>query len=473
MGYFAKICSIPHPSYHEEQLAEHIMGWAKEKGLHAERDQVGNILIRKPATAGMENRKPVVLQAHLDMVPQKNNDTVHDFTKDPIQPYIDGEWVKARGTTLGADNGIGMASALAVLADDSVEHGPLEVLLTMTEEAGMDGAFGLQANWLQADILINTDSEEEGEIYMGCAGGIDFISTLPLSREAIPAGFETFKLTLKGLKGGHSGGDIHLGLGNANKLLARFLAGHAAELDLRLVDFNGGTLRNAIPREAFATVAVPASKADELKKLSSVYLEILKNELSAKEKNLTVVLESVTTDKAALTAQSRDTFVQLLNATPNGVIRNSDVAKGVVETSLNVGVVTMGDDSAEIICLIRSLIDSGKEYVVSMLKSLGTLAGAKTSAKGSYPGWQPDASSPVMALVRETYQRLFNSTPNIQVIHAGLECGLFKKPYPDMDMVSIGPTITGPHSPDEQVHIESVGHYWTLLTELLKAIPVK
>ncbi|MDR9943923.1 cytosol nonspecific dipeptidase [Enterobacter hormaechei subsp. xiangfangensis] len=470
---FAKICSIPHPSYHEEQLAEHIMGWAKEKGLHAERDQVGNILIRKPATAGMENRKPVVLQAHLDMVPQKNNDTVHDFTKDPIQPYIVGEWVKARGTTLGADNGIGMASALAVLADDSVEHGPLEVLLTMTEEAGMDGAFGLQANWLQADILINTDSEEEGEIYMGCAGGIDFISTLPLSREAIPAGFETFKLTLKGLKGGHSGGDIHLGLGNANKLLARFLAGHAAELDLRLVDFNGGTLRNAIPREAFATLAVPASKADELKNLSSVYLEILKNELSAKEKNLTVVLESVTTDKAALTAQSRDTFVQLLNATPNGVIRNSDVAKGVVETSLNVGVVTMGDDSAEIICLIRSLIDSGKEYVVSMLESLGTLAGAKTSAKGSYPGWQPDASSPVMALVRETYQRLFNSTPNIQVIHAGLECGLFKKPYPDMDMVSIGPTITGPHSPDEQVHIVSVGHYWTLLTELLKAIPAK
>lgn len=470
---FAKICSIPHPSYHEEQLAEHIMGWAKEKGLHAERDQVGNILIRKPATAGMENRKPVVLQAHLDMVPQKNNDTVHDFTKDPIQPYIDGDWVKARGTTLGADNGIGMASALAVLADDSVEHGPLEVLLTMTEEAGMDGAFGLQANWLQADILINTDSEEEGEIYMGCAGGIDFISTLPLSREAVPAGFETFKLTLKGLKGGHSGGDIHLGLGNANKLLARFLAGHAADLDLRLVDFNGGTLRNAIPREAFATVAVPAAKADELKKLASVYLDILKNELSEKEKNLNVVLESVSTDKAALTAQSRDSFVQLLNATPNGVIRNSDVAKGVVETSLNVGVVTMSDESAEIICLIRSLIDSGKEYVVSMLESLGKLAGANNSAKGSYPGWQPDTTSPVMALVRETYQRLFNSTPNIQVIHAGLECGLFKKPYPNMDMVSIGPTITGPHSPDEQVHIESVGHYWTLLTELLKAIPAK
>ncbi|ALB71736.1 cytosol nonspecific dipeptidase [Cronobacter muytjensii] len=470
---FAKICSIPHPSYHEEQLAEHIMGWAKEKGLFAERDQVGNILIRKPATAGMENRKPVVLQAHLDMVPQKNNDTVHDFTKDPIQPYIDGEWVKARGTTLGADNGIGMASALAVLADDAVEHGPLEVLLTMTEEAGMDGAFGLQADWLQADILINTDSEEEGEIYMGCAGGIDFISTLTLSREAIPAGFEAFKLTLKGLKGGHSGGDIHLGLGNANKLLARFLFAHAKALDLRLVDFNGGTLRNAIPREAFATVAVPAAKADELKTLANTYLDILKNELSVKEKNITVLLESASTDKAALTAQSRDAFVALLNAMPNGVIRNSDVAKGVVETSLNVGVVTMNDEQAEIICLIRSLIDSGKDYVVGMLNALGQLAGAQSVAKGSYPGWQPDANSPVMHLVRETYQRLFNKTPNIQVIHAGLECGLFKKPYPQMDMVSIGPTITGPHSPDEQVHIESVGQYWTLLTELLKAIPVK
>ena len=368
---FAKICSIPHPSYHEEQLAEYIVGWAKEKGFHVERDQVGNILIRKPATAGMENRKPVVLQAHLDMVPQKNNDTVHDFTKDPIQPYIDGEWVKARGTTLGADNGIGMASALAVLADENVVHGPLEVLLTMTEEAGMDGAFGLQSNWLQADILINTDSEEEGEIYMGCAGGIDFTSNLHLDREAVPAGFETFNLTLKGLKGGHSGGEIHVGLGNANKLLVRFLAGHAEELDLRLIDFNGGTLRNAIPREAFATIAVAADKVDALKSLVDTYQEILKNELAEKEKNLTLLLDSVANDKAALTATSRDTFIRLLNATPNGVIRNSDVAKGVVETSLNVGVVTMTDNNVEIHCLIRSLIDSGKDYVVSMLDSLG------------------------------------------------------------------------------------------------------
>ncbi|MDM4855563.1 cytosol nonspecific dipeptidase [Escherichia coli] len=471
---FAKICSIPHPSYHEEQLAEYIVGWAKEKGFHVERDQVGNILIRKPATAGMENRKPVVLQAHLDMVLHRKITTPCMTSRKILSSLIlMANGLKRAATTLGADNGIGMASALAVLADENVVHGPLEVLLTMTEEAGMDGAFGLQGNWLQADILINTDSEEEGEIYMGCAGGIDFTSNLHLDREAVPAGFETFKLTLKGLKGGHSGGEIHVGLGNANKLLVRFLAGHAEELDLRLIDFNGGTLRNAIPREAFATIAVAADKVDVLKSLVNTYQEILKNELAEKEKNQALLLDSVANDKAALIAKSRDTFIRLLNATPNGVIRNSDVAKGVVETSLNVGVVTMTDNNVEIHCLIRSLIDSGKDYVVSMLDSLGKLAGAKTEAKGAYPGWQPDANSPVMHLVRETYQRLFNKTPNIQIIHAGLECGLFKKPYPEMDMVSIGPTITGPHSPDEQVHIESVGHYWTLLTELLKEIPAK
>ncbi len=470
---FAKICSIPHPSYHEEALAEHIVSWAKEQGFWCERDAVGNILIRKPATAGLENRKPVALQAHLDMVPQKNNDTVHDFTTDPIQPYVDGEWVKARGTTLGADNGIGMASALAVLADKTVEHGPLEVLLTMTEESGMDGAFGLQANWLQADILVNTDSEEEGEVYMGCAGGVDFITTLPVEREAVPADYETLRLTLKGLKGGHSGCDIHVGLGNANKLLARFLAAHARDLDLRLIEFTGGTLRNAIPREAFATLAVPAAKVDALKSAAMAYLTTLQNELSDKDKNVNLQTEPLAHNGQALTANSRDRFIALLNSTPNGVIRNSDVVKGVVETSLNVGVVSINDQQAEIICLIRSLIDSGKEYVVETLTSLAELAGAHGAAKGGYPGWQPDASSPVMALVRETYQSLFGKTPNIQVIHAGLECGLFKKPYPNMDMVSIGPTITGPHSPDEQVHIASVGLYWQLLTALLKAIPAK
>lgn len=468
---FAKVCSIPHPSYHEEELAKHIVDWAAEQGIHAERDQVGNILLRKPATVGMENRKPVVLQAHLDMVPQKNNDTVHDFLKDPIQPYIDNGWVKARGTTLGADNGIGLASALAALVAKDVEHGPLEVLLTMTEESGMDGAFGLQPNWLQAEILINTDSETEGEIYMGCAGGIDFITTLPLQREAVPAGFTPLKLTLKGLKGGHSGAEIHLGLGNANKLLARFLCEHAEKLDVRLLDFTGGTLRNAIPREAVAQLAVAADKVEAFKAVAEAFLATILFELAAVEKNIKLVIEASNSDAKALSKDSQSRFLGLLNATPNGVIRMSDDVKGVVETSLNVGVVSMKEGEAEIICLIRSLIDSGKDYVVSMLTSVGQLAGAKTSPKGGYPGWKPDPESPVMAQVREIYQGLFNKTPNIMVIHAGLECGLFKKPYPDMDMVSIGPTITGPHSPDEQVHIGSVDLYWQLLTALLKAIP--
>ena len=406
-------------------------------------------------------------------MPKKNNDTIHDFTKDPIQPYIDGEWIKAKGTTLGADNGVGMASALAVLADDTVKHGPLEVLLTMTEETGMDGAFGLQPGWLQADILINTDSEEEGEIYMGCAGGIDVKTTLNLSYDAIPAGHVVKQLVLKGLNGGHSGGDIHLGLGNANKLLARFLAGHAEELSLKLIDFHGGTLRNAIPREANIVFAIPADKVKELEALKVRFEELLKSELAIAEKNLKVELIDTTTDKKAFTADCQSRVINLLNAMPNGVIRMSDDVEGVVETSLNVGVVSIVDDKVEILCLIRSLIDSGKTYVVSMLTALAKLAKADIETKGGYPGWKPDADSPVMHLVRDTYQQLFDKVPNIMVIHAGLECGLFKKPYPDMDMVSIGPTIRGAHSPDERVHIKSVGQYWQLLTAILKAIPAK
>ncbi|WP_272677322.1 beta-Ala-His dipeptidase [Providencia huaxiensis] len=470
---FAKICSIPHPSYHEEALAAHIVDWSKQKGFHVERDEVGNILIRKPATPGYENRKGVVLQAHLDMVPQKNNDTVHDFKTDPIRPYVNGEWVTAEGTTLGADNGIGLASALAVLADDSVEHGPMEVLLTMTEEAGMEGAFGLKAGWLQADILINTDSEEEGEIYMGCAGGVDFTTTFDLTREALPQGYKTFTMTLKGLKGGHSGGDVHLGLGNANKLLARFLAGHAEDLSLKLLDFRGGTVRNAIPREAYAVIAVPADKAAELTALRARYEDILKNELAVVEPSLVLLLDEAQSELKALSDDCQKRFVFFLNAAPNGVIRMSDVAIGVVETSLNEGVVRLTEDKAEIIFLVRSLIDSGKNYVVNMLTSISKLAQAQYRAEGSYPGWQPDADSPVMHLVSDTYNKLFGKIPNVMVIHAGLECGLFKKPYPDMDMVSIGPTIRGAHSPDERVHIASVGEYWKLLTAVLKAIPVK
>lgn len=469
--FFDKICSIPHPSYHEQALAAYIIDWAEQRRLWCETDQAGNILIRKAATPGFEHLASVALQAHLDMVPQKNNETPHDFTKDPIKPYIDGEWVKARGTTLGADNGIGMASALAVLEDDKVQHGPLEVLLTMTEEAGMEGAFGLQPNWLQSRILINTDSEQEGEIYIGCAGGIDFTYNLPVQRIAAPTDYQGVELVLKGLRGGHSGADIHLGLANATKLLTRFLNQYATKLDLKLSQFTGGNLRNAIPREASATLAVATDKLPLLQQAIDTFLTIVKNELAAKDQNISLSLRSVTISEQVIDDSSRDKLLNLLNITPNGVIRNSDVAKGVVETSLNIGIVSLQQQHAEIHCLIRSLLDSGKDYVVEMLTSLGQLAGAQTKASGSYPGWQPDTHSFIMAKTREIYQQIFNKAPDIQVIHAGLECGLFRQPYPYMDMVSIGPTIHGPHSPDEKVHIESVALYWQLLTALLLAIP--
>ncbi|MCG9726131.1 aminoacyl-histidine dipeptidase [Vibrio brasiliensis] len=471
--FFDKICSIPHPSKHEEALAQYIVNWATEQGLDVRRDPTGNVFIKKPATAGMENKKGVVLQAHIDMVPQKNEDTDHDFEKDAIQPYIDGEWVTAKGTTLGADNGIGMASCLAVLASTEIKHGPIEVLLTIDEEAGMTGAFGLQEGWLEGDILLNTDSEQEGEVYMGCAGGIDGEMAFDITREAIPAGLVTRQLILKGLKGGHSGCDIHTGRGNANKLLARFLAGHAQELDLRLVEFRGGSLRNAIPREAFVTVAVPAENEAKLAELFEFYTNLLKTELGKVETDIVSFNQSIETDAQALSIADQQRFIAALNACPNGVIRMSDEIEGVVETSLNVGVVTTEENRINVLCLVRSLIDSGRQQVEGMLTSVADLAGANIEFSGAYPGWKPDADSEIMAIFRDMYEGIYGHKPNIMVIHAGLECGLFKEPYPNMDMVSFGPTIKFPHSPDEKVKIDTVALFWDQMVALLEAIPNK
>ncbi|MCG9631304.1 aminoacyl-histidine dipeptidase [Vibrio fortis] len=471
--FFDKICSIPHPSKHEEELAQYIIAWATEQGLDVRRDPTGNVFIKKPATPGMENKKGVVLQAHIDMVPQKNEDTVHDFTKDPIQPYIDGEWVTAKGTTLGADNGMGMASCLAVLASNEIKHGPIEVLLTVDEEAGMTGAFGLEAGWLEGDILLNTDSEQEGEVYMGCAGGIDGAMTFDVARNAIPEGFVTRKLTLKGLKGGHSGCDIHTGRANANKLLARFLAGHAKELDLRIVEFKGGSLRNAIPREGFVTLAVPAENQEKLASLYNYYTELLSTELGKVEDSIVTFNEEASVEMGALAAADQARFIAALNAAPNGVIRMSDEIEGVVETSLNVGVITTEENSITVLCLIRSLIDSGRSQVESMLHSVAELAGASIEFSGAYPGWKPDADSEIMHIFRDMYEGIYGHKPNIMVIHAGLECGLFKEPYPNMDMVSFGPTIKFPHSPDEKVKIDTVELFWNQMVALLEAIPEK
>lgn len=471
--WFAQICAIPHPSKHEQALSQHIQAWARDKGLSVLEDKVGNLIIKKPATAGLENRKTVVIQAHLDMVPQKNADKKHDFTKDPIEAYVDGDWVTAKGTTLGADNGIGMASALAILGSDEIKHGPLEVLLTVDEEAGMTGAFGLEAGMLEAEILINTDSEQEGEIYMGCAGGVDAEFTVPMQWQPLPAGHQAYRLNISGLKGGHSGVNIHLGRGNANKLLARFLVTHAAELDFKVSEISGGSLRNAIPREAEVVITLAADQRALLEQRVAAYQALLQQELAATEPALKLTISETILPSQVMSAASQQCLLNLINVCPNGVMRMSDDIAGVVETSLNLGVVTTQGDNVQVLCLIRSLIDSGREQLESMLASLATLAGVNVKFSGAYPGWKPDPSSPVMAIVKDTYQAIYNKEPVIMVIHAGLECGLFKKPYPEMDMVSIGPTIRYPHGPDEMVNIETVGQYWQLLLAVLERIPEK
>ncbi|MDI5835935.1 aminoacyl-histidine dipeptidase [Shewanella xiamenensis] len=471
--WFEQICAIPHPSKYEQALSQHIQAWAKSKQLDVVEDAVGNLIIRKPATAGMEDRKVVVIQAHIDMVPQKNADKVHDFTKDPIEAYVDGDWVKAKGTTLGADNGIGMASALAILGSDDIKHGPLEVLLTIDEEAGMTGAFGLQAGMLDAEILINTDSEQEGEIYMGCAGGVDAQITLPMVWQASEQSYASFSLHLSGLKGGHSGVNIHLGRGNANKILARFLFENADELALELTQFTGGSLRNAIPREANISFMLPAENVVALNEKVRAFEALVRAELAIADPDMRLVLSEIPTPKRVMSENSQNTLIDLLHVCPNGVMRMSDEVTGVTETSLNVGVISTNDEEVSILCLIRSLIDSGRSQVEGMLTALTNLAGADIELSGAYPGWKPDNTSPVMAIVRETYESIYNKEPVIMVIHAGLECGLFKKPYPEMDMVSIGPTIRYPHGPDEMVNIATVGQYWDLLLAVLERIPAK
>ena len=470
---FDGLCAIPRPSKHEEKVSAWIQGWAKEQGLTVKEDKVGNLIISKAATPGMEDRKGVILQAHMDMVPQKNADTQHDFLTDPIRPYIDGDWVTAEGTTLGADNGIGLASAMAVLASNDVPHGPLEVLITIDEEAGMTGAFGLEAGWLEGEILINTDSEQEGEVYMGCAGGIDGSATFDLDFDNVPADSQAFNLSISGLKGGHSGVDIHTGRANANKLLVRFLLTASDQFGIRLTELNGGSLRNAIPREANASFVVAKEQIEPLKAALDDYLQTIRHNLGGVETDIDMLLISPETFDTCWSQNTQNAILRALNACPNGVLRMSDDIEGIVETSLNLGVMRCKGPKFVALTLIRSLHDDGRLEAQQMVQSVFDLAGAKIEFSGAYPGWKPDTSSAIMQVVRYTYQGLFNKVPEIMVIHAGLECGLFKTAYPHWDMVSFGPTIKFPHSPDEKVEIATVEQYWQLLVAVLAAIPAK
>lgn len=472
---FYEMTQIPRPSKHEERIQDWAYQFGKSLGLETLRDNVGNIIIRKPATPGMEDRLGVILQAHLDMVPQKNSDKDHDFTADPIEPVVDGEWVRANGTTLGADNGIGAASILAVLDADDIEHGPVEALLTSTEETGMDGANGLEAGLLQGDILINTDSEDEGELYVGCAGGEDCTVRFRYKEKKTPKGYVGCKLSVTGLKGGHSGIDIPLGRGNAIKIFFRILNQVACCMKVRLSEIDGGSLRNAIPREAFGVLAIKKSKLADFVAQVDELAGVIKKELEATDPGLTITLEQMEKPSFVMDQNTQYNLTQAIVAVPNGVIRMSDSMPGLVETSTNLAITKSDVEKKTVLIafLMRSSVDSAKEELGTRMFAVFSLAGAKVKFSGTYPGWKPNMNSAILKTMQEVYNKKFGRIPEIKAIHAGLECGILGGKYPNWDMISFGPTIRYPHSPDEKVNIASVGKYWEYLVETLKNIPVR
>ncbi|MTI12224.1 aminoacyl-histidine dipeptidase [Sansalvadorimonas verongulae] len=466
---FADICAIPHPSHHEEKITQHIIAFCESNKLDHSLDASGNIIIRKPATAGMENRRGVILQAHMDMVPEKNSDKEHDFLTDPIETIIDGDWVRANDTTLGADNGIGVAAAMAVLVADGIEHGPLEVLITSNEEDGMGGAQGLEEGKLQGDILFNLDTEDEGEIYVGCAGGVRIQAEDEYTPEALPEGYTARTLTLKGLSGGHSGCDIHLYRGNAIKLMVRAVK-VLEPFDVRIASFNGGKLFNAIPRESFAVVALPQEQVAQAEAALDAFANAIANEYKLADPELNFTWAATDTAEV-MPAATQQIWMNTLHVCPNGVLRMSDVIEGVTETSANLGVTKIAEGKIVVQVLPRSMVNSAQDDTRRTLHSLFALAGAKVTDNDGYPGWEPVKNSPVQQLVQDVHQKLFNKEAVFKVIHAGLECGLLGKKYPNWDMVSFGPTIQFPHSPAERAHIASVGRFWQLLVAALAEVP--
>jgi dipeptidase D len=473
--YFHDITQIPRPSKSEARIVEYVGNFGKERGLFTFVDGTGNVIIRKPATPGMENRKGVVLQSHLDMVPQKNRDSNHDFENDPVKTFIKGEWVTAGGTTLGADNGLGVAAALAILDSDNIAHGPLEALFTVDEETGMTGAFRLQGGLLEGGIMLNLDSEDEGELYVGCAGGLDANISFSFTPVAVPANSIAVEIRAGGLKGGHSGLDIGIGRGNANKLLFRFLKHAVQKFDVMLASVDGGSLRNAIPRDASAIVVVDAAMQQELANEAEKYEKIYRGELSEVEPDLYFTIKKSGLPSTLIDNSTRDRLINGIVACPNGVIRMSCSMPGLVETSINLARVVSGNDGGKnlikVQCLLRSSVDTARDELAGMAGSVFTLAGANVSFDGAYPGWKPDMNSEILTIMKDVYNSLFGKVPGIKAIHAGLECGIIGGIYPGMDMISFGPTIRYPHSPDEKVHIGSVEKFWIFLVETLKNIP--
>jgi dipeptidase D len=456
-----------------EPVTNFLLTFGRDLGLEAFTDEVGNVIIRKPATPGMEKRKGVILQAHMDMVPQKNKDTVHDFEKDPIETYIDGDWVKAKGTTLGADNGLGVAAIMAVLEDTTIAHGPLEALITVDEETGMVGAFGLKPGTVTGEILLNLDSEDEGELYIGCAGGVDVTATLEYKGEPADADDIFVRIDLKGLRGGHSGLEINKGRANANKLMARLVGLGIEAAGARLVSWKGGDMRNAIPRECEAVLAIPPGNKAILEERIAFATAVFNEEYGAVENE--IVVETTEAEKKGdiLPEEIQDALVSAIYACRNGVARMIPTVPDTVETSSNLAIIEIGATHAAIKILARSSCDSMKDDLATSLKTCFNLAGMKVELSGAYSGWQPDVDSPILAAMKVSYKEQFGVEPAVKVIHAGLECGIIGANIPGLDMISFGPTLRSPHSPDERVLISTVPKFYDFLVATLAKTPAK
>ncbi|NTU67548.1 MAG: aminoacyl-histidine dipeptidase [Chlorobiaceae bacterium] len=467
---FHALTQIPRPSGHEEQAREFLSAFGRKLGLETIADGAGNIIIRKPATPGMGHRRGIVLQAHLDMVPQKDSSTEHDFLRDPIETIVDGGWVRAKGTTLGADNGIGLAAALAVLESSDIPHGPLEALFTGNEEAGMTGARGLQPGLLKGSILLNLDSEEEGELFVGCAGGLDAVAAFDTPERTTPPGMQGFRITVTGLRGGHSGMDIGLGRGNANKVMNRLLHDAHGRYGLLQGSIEGGSLRNAIPRESFAHVAVPVSNVEGFHTSFDTLAASIRKELSATEPDLRIAAAPAGLPDSVIEDDASGRLLKAVHACPNGVMRMSDTMGGLVETSVNLAIVRSTKGAVTVECLLRSSVDSSMEDLSKMVGSVFGLAGATTRFEGGYPGWKPNPGSPILKLMKQIHERKSGRAPEVRAVHAGLECGILGGTYPRLDMISFGPTIRHPHSPHEKAGIDSVGRFWEILVATLAAL---
>lgn len=468
---FEEICQIPRPSKKEEKIAAWVLEFAKKHNLESQKDSLGNIVLRKPATAGMENRKPVVIQGHLDMVCEKNKDVTFDFDKDAIQPWIDGDWVKARGTTLGADNGIGVAMGLALMAANDIPHPPLEVLCTLDEETGLTGAMKLGKDMLKAKVLINLDSEEDGAFTIGCAGGQNTSGVFKFDGDAVPGSTVAYEVAVKGLRGGHSGIEIHDGRGNAINLLTRLLWKMSRELGIRLASFDSGNAHNAIPREGHAIITVPSDKENEFLSLIGAYDKTYKAEYASKEPGVAVAAEKTDAPKRVMTADFQRRFLNAFYAMPHGVIRMNPDIEGLVQTSTNFAMVRTRENDIFVLTSQRSSVATEITDISTMVRAALELGGAEVKHEDGYPAWQPNVKSPILKTAREVFENVFGKEPVIEAIHAGLECGIVGEKYPGMDMLSFGPTLKEVHSPDEKIQVSTVKNCWNLLLEILKNVP--